>query len=171
MQFYPWIINTFLVLSSVFVAELIRDLYHVASHIWTPLYKWHSWHHRVFRRDLSIVSTEIYQKATWYHDVPESMVMLAFGILFWSLFFVWVPSYQWATLAGLLYTLTFFFPAIARATGIPNADKLTDINHLPGAFLLVLNPHRGQPYRRVVQNSSVGAGFRGPQEQGSPDSP
>lgn len=135
MQFYPWIINTFLVLSSVFVAELIRDLYHVASHIWTPLYKWHSWHHRVFRRDLSIVSTEIYQKATWYHDVPESMVMLAFGILFWSLFFVWVPSYQWATLAGVLYTLTFLFPAIARATGIPNVDKLTDINHLPGAFL------------------------------------
>ncbi|MCL2927771.1 MAG: bifunctional sterol desaturase/short chain dehydrogenase [Trichodesmium sp. MAG_R01] len=138
MEFYPlnpWIINIFLVLGSIFFAELVRDLYHVVSHIWSPLYKWHGWHHRVFRPDLTTVSTEIYQKATWYHDVPESVVMLTFGILLWVLSFVWMPSYQWATLAGLLYTLTFFFPAIARATGIPNADKLTDINHLPGTFL------------------------------------
>lgn len=138
MEFYPlnpWIINIFLVLGSIFFAELVRDLYHVVSHIWSPLYKWHGWHHRVFRPDLTTVSTEIYQKATWYHDVPESVVMLTFSILLWVLSFVWMPSYQWATLAGLLYTLTFFFPAIARATGIPNADKLTDINHLPGAFL------------------------------------
>ena len=138
MEFYPlnpWIINIFLVLGSIFFAELVRDLYHVVSHIWSPLYKWNGWHHRVFRPDLTTVSTEIYQKATWYHDVPESVVMLTFSILLWVLSFVWMPSYQWATLAGLLYTLTFFFPAIARATGIPNADKLTDINHLPGAFL------------------------------------
>ena len=131
----PWIINIFLVLGSIFFVELVRDLYHVVSHIWSPLYKWHGWHHRVFRRDYTTVSTEIYQKATWYHDVPESLVMLTFGMLFWGLFFVWIPSYKWATLAGVVYTLTFFFPAIARATRIPNVDQLTDINHLPGAFV------------------------------------
>ncbi len=138
MEFYlvnPWIANICLILASVFFVELVRDIYHVVSHIWSPLYKWHSWHHRVFRPDLTTVSTEIYQKATWYHDVPESMVMLTFSMLPWGLAFVWIPSYQWATLAGIVYTLTFLFPAIARANGIPNADQLTDLNHLPGAFL------------------------------------
>nr|WP_202223219.1 bifunctional sterol desaturase/short chain dehydrogenase [Okeania sp. KiyG1] len=136
-QFYlvnPWIANICWVLGSILFVELVRDIYHVVSHVWSPLYKWHGWHHRVFRPDLTPVSTEIYQKATWYHDVPESLVMLTFSLLLWALTFVWIPSYHWATLAGVVYTLSFFFPAIARATGIPNADQLTDINHLPGAF-------------------------------------
>ncbi|MGK7920287.1 MAG: bifunctional sterol desaturase/short chain dehydrogenase [Trichodesmium sp.] len=135
MQFYPWIINTSLFIGSIFFVELVRDTYHVVSHIYSPLYKWHGWHHRVFRPDLTPVSTEIYQKATWYHDVPESLVMLTFSLLFWGLAFVWMPAYQWATLPGILYTLTFLFPAIARATGLPHADEITDLNHLPGPFL------------------------------------
>ncbi|NET27427.1 bifunctional sterol desaturase/short chain dehydrogenase [Okeania sp. SIO1I7] len=137
MEFYlvnPWIANICWVLGSIFFVELVRDIYHVVSHVWSPLYKWHGWHHRVFRPDLTPVSTEIYQKATWYHDVPESLVMLTFSLLLWVITFVWMPSYHWATLAGVVYTLSFLFPAIARATGIPNADQLTDLNHLPGAF-------------------------------------
>ena len=137
MEFYlvnPWIANICWVLGSILFVELVRDIYHVVSHIWSPLYKWHGWHHRVFRPDLTSVSTEMYQKATWYHDVPESLVMLTFSLLLWALTFVWIPSYHWATLAGFVYTLSFFFPAIARATGIPHADQLTDLNHLPGAF-------------------------------------
>ncbi|NEN91919.1 MAG: bifunctional sterol desaturase/short chain dehydrogenase [Okeania sp. SIO3H1] len=137
MEFYlvnPWIANICWVLGSIFFVELVRDTYHVVSHVWSPLYKWHGWHHRVFRPDLTPVSTEIYQKATWYHDVPESLVMLTFSLLLWVITFVWMPSYHWATLAGVVYTLSFLFPAIARATGIPNADQLTDLNHLPGAF-------------------------------------
>ncbi|NEQ76705.1 MAG: bifunctional sterol desaturase/short chain dehydrogenase [Okeania sp. SIO2C9] len=136
-QFYlvnPWIANICWVLGSILFVELVRDIYHVVSHIWSPLYKWHGWHHRVFRPDLTSVSTEIYQKATWYHDVPESLVMLTFSLFLWALTFVWIPSYHWATLAGFVYTLSFLFPAIARAIGIPNADQLTDLNHLPGAF-------------------------------------
>ncbi|NEO57467.1 MAG: bifunctional sterol desaturase/short chain dehydrogenase [Okeania sp. SIO3B5] len=137
MKFYlvnPWIANICWVLGSILFVELVRDIYHVVSHIWLPLYKWHGWHHRVFRPDLTPVSTEIYQKATWYHDVPESLVMLTFSLLLWVITFVWIPSYHWATLAGSVYTLSFLFPAIARATGIPHAEQLTDLNHLPGAF-------------------------------------
>ena len=137
MEFYPlnpWIINICLILGSVFIVELVRDIYHIVSHICLPLYKWHGWHHRVFRPDLTTVSKEIYQKAIWYHDIPESLVMLTFSILLWGLVFVCIPSYQWATLAGIIYTLTFLLPAIARGIGLPNADKLTDLNHLPGAF-------------------------------------
>ncbi|MGB3513577.1 MAG: bifunctional sterol desaturase/short chain dehydrogenase [Microcoleaceae cyanobacterium] len=137
MEFYlvsPWIANFCWILASIFFVEVVRDVYHVVSHIWSPLYRWHGWHHRVFRPDLTPVSTEIYQKATWYHDVPESLVMLTFSLLFWGLAFVWMPAYQWAALAGVVYTLGFFFPAIARATGIPKVDQLTDLTHLPGSF-------------------------------------
>ncbi|NEP81340.1 MAG: sterol desaturase, partial [Okeania sp. SIO3B3] len=137
MEFYlvnPWIANICWVIGSIFFVELVRDIYHLVSHVWSPLYKWHGWHHRVFRPDLTPVSQEIYQKATWYHDVPESLVMLTFSLLLWAITFVWIPSYHWATLAGVVYTLSFLFPAIARATGVPNADQLTDLNHLPGAF-------------------------------------
>ncbi|NES76863.1 MULTISPECIES: bifunctional sterol desaturase/short chain dehydrogenase [unclassified Okeania] len=137
MEFYlvnPWIANICWVLGSILFVELVRDTYHVVSHIWSPLYKWHGWHHRVFRPDLTPVSTEVYQKATWYHDVPESLVMLTFSLLLWALTFVWIPSYHWATLAGSVYTLSFLLPAIARGIGIPHADQLTDLNHLPGAF-------------------------------------
>lgn len=122
------------VLGSIFLMEVVRDVYHVVSHIWSPLYRWHGWHHRVFRPDLTPVSTEIYQKATWYHDVPESLVMLTFSLLFWGLTFVWMPEYQWAAFGGCVYTLGFLGPAIARATGVPKVDQLTDLTHLPGAF-------------------------------------
>ncbi|MDJ0555179.1 MAG: bifunctional sterol desaturase/short chain dehydrogenase [Microcoleaceae cyanobacterium MO_207.B10] len=138
MEFYPlnpWIINISLVLGSIFFVEVVRDIYHVVSHLWSPLYKWHGWHHRVFRPDLTPVSTDIYQKATWYHDVPESLVMFTFSLLFWGTAFVWMSDYHWATWGGVIYTLGFFFPAIGRATGIPKVDQLTDLTHLPGSFL------------------------------------
>lgn len=122
------------VLGSIFLMEVVRDIYHVISHIWSPLYRWHGWHHRVFRPDLTPVSTEIYQKATWYHDVPESLVMLTFSLLFWGLTFVWMSEYQWAAFGGCVYTFGFLGPAIARATGVPKVDQLTDLTHLPGAF-------------------------------------
>ncbi|WLT37253.1 hypothetical protein NON20_15005 [Synechocystis sp. B12] len=49
-------------LASVLWVELVRDCYHALAHVWSPLYRLHGWHHRVFRSDLSVVSTEIYQK-------------------------------------------------------------------------------------------------------------
>lgn len=121
-------------LSAIIWAELVRDSYHYLAHYWQPLYRLHNWHHRVFRPDLSVLSETIYRKAQWYNDVPESLVMLGF-----SLIPVWVatlvsPSLGWVAWIGSIYCLSFLLGAIARGSGIPFADQLTDITHLPGEF-------------------------------------
>ncbi|MEB3225539.1 MAG: bifunctional sterol desaturase/short chain dehydrogenase [Synechococcus sp.] len=128
------VLGSGLVLGSVFWVELVRDLYHALAHVWQPIYQLHAWHHRVFRRDLTPVSEEIYRKAHWYNDVPEALVMLSFGLVFWlGLWLVGVPT-AWLSLAGCLYTLSFLGAAIARGLGLPYVDELTDLTHRPGPF-------------------------------------
>ncbi len=123
-----------LALASILWVELVRDIYHVLSHLWQPLYRLHIWHHKVFRPDLSVVSGEIYRQAHWYNDVPESLVMLLLSILPWQVARIGDLSPQWAAWAGSLYTLSFLLGAIARGLGIPLVDELTDITHRPGKF-------------------------------------
>ena len=121
-------------LASILWVEIVRDFYHTLSHLWQPLYRLHVWHHKVFRRDLSVVSDTIYRQAHWYNDVPESLVMLAFSILPWGIVHTWNISPQWTAWASSLYTLTFLFGAIARGLGVPMIDELTDITHRQGEF-------------------------------------
>jgi len=121
-------------LASVLWVEIVRDLYHTLSHLFPPLYRLHVWHHKVFRRDLSVVSDTIYRQAHWYNDVPESLVMLTLSILPWSIVHAGNITPQWAAWAGSLYTFTFLLVAIARGLGIPMVDELTDITHRPGEF-------------------------------------
>ena len=121
-------------LASILWVELVRDFYHALSHLWQPLYRLHVWHHKVFRRDLSVVSDTIYRQAHWYNDVPEALVMLSLSIVPWQLTHVWNISPQWAAGTGSIYTLSFLFGAIARGIGIPFVDELTDITHRPGEF-------------------------------------
>lgn len=121
-------------LAALVWVELVRDVYHFLAHYWTPLYRLHAWHHRVFRPDLSVVSETIYRKAQWYNDLPESIVMLLL-----SLIPVWLTSklsltYDWTAWVGCIYSLSFLLGAIARGSGIPLADEITDITHRPGAF-------------------------------------
>lgn len=124
-------------LLSILWVELVRDFYHYLAHIWQPLYRLHSWHHRVFKPDLSVNSEEIYRQAHWYNDVPESLVMLIFSLGF-SLLVIsqgWItPSYQWLAWLGSLYTLSFTGSAIARGLGMPYADEITDVTHRQGDF-------------------------------------
>ena len=122
-------------LASVLWVELVRDFYHALSHLWQPLYRLHVWHHKVFRRDLSVVSDSIYRQAHWYNDVPESLVMLVLSILPWSIVYTANIEPQWTAWAGSLYTLTFLLGAIARGLGVPMVDELTDITHRPGKFI------------------------------------
>jgi hypothetical protein len=123
-----------LALASLIWVEVVRDGYHALAHIWQPLYRLHVWHHRVFRPDLTPASEAIYRKAQWYHDVPESLVMLAFsplpGIIAWN----WQAPYQWASWTGSFYAFSFLASAIARGAGVPYADALTDLTHRPGDF-------------------------------------
>ncbi len=117
-----------LTIGSVFWVELVRDSYHILSHTWSPLYRLHGWHHRVFRKDLTPVNETIYRQAHWYNDVPESLVMLVLSFLPWL---IW---HHWAALVGSVYTLTYLLSAIARGSGLAYAHELTDITHRPGDF-------------------------------------
>jgi sterol desaturase/sphingolipid hydroxylase (fatty acid hydroxylase superfamily) len=124
-------------LFSILWVELVRDYYHYLAHIWQPLYRLHSWHHRVFKPDLSVNSDTIYRQAQWYNDVPESLVMLVFSLVFALLviFQGWIsPEYQWLAWLGSLYTLSFTGGAMARGLGVPHADEITDVTHRQGDF-------------------------------------
>lgn len=120
---------------SVLWAELVRDLYHVLSHYWPPLYRLHVWHHRVFRPNLTAVSDTIYRQAQWKNDVPECSAMLVLGLMLWGVAYWVAPEHHWAALIGCLYTLSFLLGAIARGSGISWADEVTDLTHRPGPFL------------------------------------
>ncbi len=121
-------------LAAVLWVEVVRDFYHALSHLWQPLYRLHVWHHKVFRRDLSVVSDTIYRQAHWYNDVPESLVMLLLSIVPWVIVRIWSIEPEWTAWTGSLYTLSFLLGAIARGLGIPMVDELTDITHRPGKF-------------------------------------
>ncbi|MDY7019799.1 MAG: bifunctional sterol desaturase/short chain dehydrogenase [Cyanobacteriota bacterium] len=130
-----WIAHTAWGVGTILGVELVRDFYHVLSHVWTPLYRWHAWHHRVFRRDYSVVSDEIYRQGNWYHDVPEAIAMLLFSLIFVMMAHYFAPAHQGFALVGCIYTLSFLLPAMGRGLGIPKIDQLTDLTHLPGEFL------------------------------------
>ncbi len=124
-------------LMSMIWVELVRDCYHYLAHIWQPLYRLHSWHHRVFKPDLSVNSETIYRQAHWYNDVPESMVMLLFSFGFVAIVLTQgliAVEYQWLAWIGSVYTLTFTGGAIARGLGVPHADEITDVTHRQGDF-------------------------------------
>lgn len=120
--------------SAIIWVEIVRDTYHYLAHYWQPLYRLHNWHHRVFRPDLSVVSDAIYRKAQWYNDVPESTVMLVLSLIPVWLATLVAPYWGWVAVIGSIYSASFLLGAIARGSGVPFADQLTDITHLPGEF-------------------------------------
>ena len=129
-----WIINLTWALASVIWVELVRDSYHTLAHVWSPLYRLHVWHHRVFRRDFTPVNQTIYRQAHWYNDVPEALVMLGFSLGFWQVVQYRFPQQSGFALVGCVYTLGFLLSAILRGCGVPQMEELTDLTHLPGPF-------------------------------------
>lgn len=121
-------------MGTVLWVELVRDSYHTLAHYWKPLTKLHNWHHRVFRPDYTPVNDTIYRQAHWYNDLPEALVMLTFSFFPWVTLQWYDFPHSWVALTGSLYTLSFLLSAIARATGFPQADELTDLTHRQGAF-------------------------------------
>jgi hypothetical protein len=116
--------------SSVIVAEIVRDLYHLAGHYWQPLQGVHNLHHKAYRRDLSIVSPEAYQKAQWYNDVPEALFMVAIAALIAGT--VQICGIGIGAWMGCLYAIAFLIPAIARSQGYLLE---TDLTHKPGDLI------------------------------------
>jgi hypothetical protein len=129
-----WIATTAWGVGSILWAELVRDLYHILAHRLPLLYRQHVWHHRVFRRDLTVAKAEIYRQAQWRNDLPECLVMLLLTLTAWWICVQWTPAYQWAALAGTLYTLLFLVSCVARGSGSEWARQATDVTHLPGPF-------------------------------------
>lgn len=124
-------------LISIVWVEIVRDIYHLAAHLWQPLYRLHSWHHRIFKPDLSVKSEAIYRQANWYNDLPESLVMAFCGAIFAQIVITnnFVDSnYQGLVWLGVIYSLAYSLGAIARGFGIPYADKITDATHRQGEF-------------------------------------
>lgn len=108
---------------SVVLAEIARDCYHIAGHYWKPLNALHNLHHKAYRRDLSWVSPAAYAKAQLYNDVPESLFMIACGVL------LVVAIQQPVLWIGCLYSAGFLLTALARSQGWLVA---TDLTHKPG---------------------------------------
>lgn len=130
----PSLIGGVTVAASILWTELVRDSYHLLAHLWPPLGKLHTWHHRVFRPDLTAVTPEIYRQAHWYNDIPEALVMLVLSAIPVVLLLVYPWAPWWIALAGSAYTLFFLTAAIARGLGWAGADELTDLTHRPGPF-------------------------------------
>ncbi|MEM6252280.1 MAG: bifunctional sterol desaturase/short chain dehydrogenase [Cyanobacteria bacterium P01_D01_bin.156] len=119
----PWLLQGVWGLVSVFLVEMVRDVYHVVSHLWPPLMRLHNWHHKVYRKDFTPISKELYQKAQLYNDVPESLVMMA------CMATVAVLTPLWGFWLGFLYGAGFLVAAVLRSQGLL---QLTDLTHEPG---------------------------------------
>jgi sterol desaturase/sphingolipid hydroxylase (fatty acid hydroxylase superfamily) len=112
---------------AIVFAELVRDAYHMLGHYWLPIQRNHMLHHKVFRRDLTITSMDLYKKAQIYNDLPEGLAMLALTAAFAGIaqqvgggVGAWVAC---------LYVLMFIATAIARANGLL---MQTDLTHMAG---------------------------------------
>lgn len=119
------ILQLSIALGSIVLAELIRDLYHIAGHYWPPLQRLHFLHHKAYKRDFSITSQAAYCKAQLYNDAPEAFFMV--GVL--SLILMATQFY--AIAIGILYSLAFLGGALVRSQGLL---LQTDLTHEPGAL-------------------------------------
>ena len=108
---------------SLLLVEAVRDGYHVASHCWRPLIRLHNWHHRVYKKDFTPISQELYRKAQIYNDVPESLVMMA------AIAPLALTLQQPGLWLGVLYGAGFLGSALARSQGWL---AITDLTHEPG---------------------------------------
>jgi monoglucosyldiacylglycerol epimerase len=116
--------------SSAIVAELVRDIYHLAGHYWQPLQSAHTLHHKAYRCDLSMTSLDAYKKAQWYNDVPEALFMVAVTALIASI--AQYSGFGIGLWIGSLYAVSFLIPAIARSQGYL---LQTDLTHKPGDLI------------------------------------
>ncbi len=116
-----------LALVAIVIAEIVRDLFHLAGHYWAPLQAGHALHHKAYRPDLSIVSLDLYRQAQKHNDVPEALAMVAVTALLgaWGLY----NGQGYALWLGCLYSASFLTTSVARSQGWL---LKTDLTHKPG---------------------------------------
>lgn len=115
---------------SIVIVEMIRDIYHIASHSWPPLQTLHNWHHRAYKRDFTPVSAELYSQAQLYNDLPESLVMM--GAIAVLAVIYGIPGF-WL---GFVYAAGFLGGAVVRSQGWL---VTTDLTHEPGPLTQIPN--------------------------------
>ncbi|MEL6383275.1 MAG: bifunctional sterol desaturase/short chain dehydrogenase [Cyanobacteria bacterium J06626_18] len=115
-------------MGSIVLVELVRDVYHIASHIWSPLQTLHNWHHRAYKRDFTPVSAELYAKAQLYNDVPEALIMMA------AIAAIALAAGMPGLWIGFVYAVGFLGAALARSQGWLD---ITDMTHEPGPLTQV----------------------------------
>ena len=108
---------------SILLAEVVRDIYHIAGHYWQPIKQFHLLHHKAYRRDFSIANMETYKKSQLYNDVPEALCMV--GLTAAIAILTQNPG-MWL---GCIYSFVFLVPAVLRSQGMLLA---TDLSHKPG---------------------------------------
>ncbi len=108
---------------SIFLAEMVRDFYHLLSHHLPFLQKLHSWHHRAYKKDFTPISTEVYRQAQLYNDTPEAVFMIAVMAIAATL------TQTTGLWVGALYATGFLLAAVGRSRGFFTA---TDLTHEPG---------------------------------------
>ncbi|MDX2271512.1 MAG: bifunctional sterol desaturase/short chain dehydrogenase [Cyanobacteriota bacterium] len=118
-------------LGSLLWAELVRDGRHALAHAFPRLMPKHHLHHKIFRRDLTVIDADLYRQSQWHHDVPESVAMLLAGLLLCGTLWLIAPTYSLASGLGVLYSLSFLVGGMSRGQGIAME---TDLTHQPGAF-------------------------------------
>jgi hypothetical protein len=119
---------------SVILAEVWRDIYHLAGHYWKPLQPWHNLHHRLFTPDLEVTDWELYHRSELLNDVPEAVFMVGMSLLCASLALSYHLTGAWV---GVGYGAIFLCTSLARSQG-----KLlsTDLTHTPGEFTAPPSP-------------------------------
>ncbi len=126
-----WAWGGTIALASILWAEIVRDIRHGLAHLWPWLMPKHILHHRLFRRDLSVVDAGLYRESQWHHDVPEAVTMILAGIP-WVVLLGWgSPLNGLAATVGVVYSAGFWVSGVLRGWGLALE---TDITHQPGPF-------------------------------------
>ncbi len=126
-----WILGLVWILVSGLGAELTRDGLHWLAHCYPAHFLDHYLHHRVFRKDLTVVDPALYRRSQLRHDVPESMAMMATTALIWALAAWWDPGHGLWAGWGFLYATSFLVGGASRSQGY-GLDS--DLTHRPGPF-------------------------------------
>lgn len=116
-------------LLSVLLAEVWRDIYHMAGHYWKPLQPYHNLHHRIFKPDLEVTNWQLYYRSELLNDVPEAVFMVVMGLIGAGIlnYFYHLPG----GMLGVFYSGSFLATSLARAQGLL---LHTDLTHKPGEF-------------------------------------
>jgi hypothetical protein len=112
---------------SIGVAEVMRDVWHVACHRSPFLYRtFHRWHHIAYEMDFKRRSETLWRRSQWRHGLPEALMMILGTAGIWSVldssFDHWCV---WAASAGLIYSVRELGFVILRGFGFnPKLDHL-----------------------------------------------